>query len=118
MIEEKLIDYLANAGLSVGANIFAEVPFEPPDEYIVIEKTGSGRTDRIDRAMVAIQSIVKRRSDNSVLRAMQINEEIKTAMDSFAEEDDIFSCSLNSDYNFTNSKTQEYRYQAVFNIYF
>ena len=32
------------------------------------------------------------------------------------EEDDIIEVELQSDYNFTDTETKEYRYQAVFNV--
>lgn len=113
MIEKIVIDYLLSQDLSVGQNIFAEKPVDPPVEYVLVEKTGSGRTDLIDRAMVAVQSI-----GPSLLRAAQINEEIKSAMYDIVQLDEIFSCGLNSDYNYTNTSTKEYRYQAVFNLFY
>lgn len=118
IIETAIISYLTSAGLSVGSNVFGEVPEDPPASYVLIEKTGSGRADRIDRAMVAIQSIVRRDRGGSLLDAIELNEEVKAAMESFAATDAVFSCDLNSDYNFTNPETKEYRYQAVYNIYF
>ena len=30
--------------------------------------------------------------------------------------DDVISCKLNSDYNYTDEETKRYRYQAVFDI--
>ena len=30
--------------------------------------------------------------------------------------DDVISCKLNSDYNYTDKETKRYRYQAVFDI--
>lgn len=114
MIEKIVINYLRAAGLSIGEEVYPEKPVDPPEEYVLVEKTGSGRANRIDRAMVAVQSISK----NSMLRAAQINEEVKDAMDGIVRLAQIFSCGLNSDYNFTNINTKEYRYQAVFNIYY
>lgn len=114
MIEVTILKYLLSKDLSVGDHVYAEVPEHPPEKYIVIEKTGSSRTNRIDQAMVAIQSYAKK----SLLDAMELNEEVKQAMDEMPAIDDIFSCKLNSDYNFTSSTTKEYRYQAVFNVYF
>lgn len=114
MIEKTVIDYLRETGLSVGQQVYAEKPLDPPAEYVLVEKTGSSRTNRIDQAMIAAQSISK----TSILRAAQINEEVKAAMDELATLNTVFSCSLNSDYNFTNTSTNEYRYQAVFNIFY
>lgn len=114
MIESIIINYLLEAGMSVGQHVYAEKPVDSPDEYVLVEKTGSSRTNRIDRAMIAVQSVSK----TSLLRAAQINEEVKAAMDELATLDTVFSCGLNSDYNFTNTSTKEYRYQAVFNIFY
>ena len=45
--------------------------------------------------------------------------EVVEAMEAMAETvDGVYSCKLNSDYNFTNTETREYRYQAVFNLYY
>ena len=114
MIEITVLNYLLSKNLSVGNDVYAEVPKDPPDKYIIIEKTGSSRTNRIDQAMIAIQSYSK----NSLLEAMELNEEIKQAMAEMPQMDDIFSCKLNSDYNFTSTSTKEYRSQAVFNMFY
>lgn len=114
MIEVIILKYLLSKGLSVGEHVYAEVPENPPAKYIIIEKTGSSRDNYINQAMIAVQSYSK----ESLLEAMSINDEVLTAMDEIAELDEIFSCKLNSDYNFTNTATKEYRYQAVFNIYY
>lgn len=117
MIELIIKNYLETKDLSVGDRIYAETPEDPPDVYIVIEKTGSGRENRIDRAMIAIQSIGKK-GKASLLDVMKLNEEVRKAMDEIIEIPEIFRCELNSDYNFTNPQTKEYRYQAVFNVYY
>lgn len=114
MIEILVRNYLLAQNLSAGQNIFLEVPENPPEEYILIEKTGSGKTNHITRAMMAVQSI----SRLSMFRAASINEEVLQAMDGIIYAEDIFSCELNSDYNFTNMETKEYRYQAVFNLFY
>lgn len=114
MIETIVLNYLKDKDLeNIGVNVYMEVPEEPPERYIVIEKVGSGRENRIDRARIAVQSI----SGTSLAEAANINCAVKEAMDLFAcESPDIYSCGLETDYNFTNTRTKEYRYQAVFNI--
>ena len=114
MIEITIRNYLLGLNLSVGQNIFLETPEKPPEEYILVEKTGSGKTNHINQAMIAIKSISKKR----LYRAMFINEEVKSAMENIIYAEDIFRCELNSDYNFTNTTTKEYRYQAVFNLFY
>lgn len=111
-IEIIVLDYLLNADLSVGDHIYLETPERQEEEYVLIEKTGSDERNHIRQAMIAVQSISK----TSLLRAIRINEEVKAAMEGLALLHSVFSCSLNSDHNFTNTQTKEYRYQAVFNI--
>lgn len=116
MIESIVLNYLLGLNLSgIGQNVFAEVPVTPPASYIVIEKTASGAQDKIHSALIAVQSY----SQNSLLEAAQINAAVVEAMEEMADTvDGIYSCKLNSDYNFTNPETREYRYQAVFNLYY
>lgn len=114
MIESIVLNYLLGLNLSgIGQNVFAEVPVTPPSSYIVIEKTASGAQDKIHSAMIAVQSYSK----TSLLTAAQINQAVVDAMEVMAETvAEIYSSKLNSDYNFTDPETREYRYQAVFNL--
>lgn len=111
MIEEIIIDYLIGK-TSAGNEVYAEKPSNPPSKYIIIEKTGGRETNQIPNATIAIKSVSK----NSLLEAISLNDEVKAVMDAIVELDSIGSCRLNSDYNFTDQTTKEYRYQAVFNI--
>lgn len=108
MIEQIIIEYLN--GLH-NAPAYAEVPAVKPSRYFIVEKTGSSTMDHIYSATIAIQSY----SSGSMEDAMNMNEIVKDAM---ADIDNalIGSVRLNADYNFTNTSTKEYRYQAVFNI--
>lgn len=116
LIEQIVKDYLVSRNISgIGTNVFLEKPESKVQEYILIEKTGSGQTDKIDQALIAIQSISK----NRMVNAAKTNERVKREMLQMADLDEhIYSCNLNSDYNFTNTATKEYRYQAVFNLHF
>ena len=53
---------------------------------------------------------------NSMYGAAALNEVVKQAVDSLIEIDSIASVKLNSDYNFTDTTTKKYRYQAVYDI--
>lgn len=115
MIEVIVQTHLLAAHTSVGANVFMEVPSENvPQKYILLEKTGSGKTNHLNRATFAVQSISK----NSLAEAASLNVEAIEAMESLIEETAVFASDLNSDYNFTNTETKEYRYQAVFDVYY
>ena len=88
-----------------------EQPANKPDQFILIEKTGSGRENYINTAMIAVQSYGKTLND-----ALLLNEEVKSAMFDLIINNKVSRCALESDYNFTDNTTKTYRYQAVFEI--
>ena len=116
MIEAKIIQYLISEGLSIGTNVYAERPKNIPPYYVVIEKTGSSTDNMITTSTIAIQSVADSLQGGTMLDAISINDEIKDAMFDFIEDDEIVRIGLNSDYNYTDDSTKEYRYQAVFEI--
>lgn len=107
MIEKVVIDYLSNV-LEVDA--YLEVPRDK-STFLVIEKTGSSKEDQICKSTIAVQSYAP-----SLYETAMLNDSVKTAMEEMVELDVICDCSLNSDYNFTDTETKKYRYQAVFDI--
>jgi len=110
MIEKIVLDYLHTA---LFVPVYMELPENPPDTFVLVEKTGSSRANRVNRATMAVQSWA-----GSLLDAAELNERVKTAMDELAVFDDVSACRLNSDYNFTDTTTKHYRYQAVFDLVF
>ena len=110
MIEVDVISYLSGK-TTAGTKVYAERPDDVPDTYIIIEKTSGGMDNRIKHATIAVQSIAP-----TLYGAMSLNEEVKTAMDGIISLGSVSACRLNSDYNFTDQTTKEYRYQAVFDI--
>lgn len=108
MIEKIVLDYLT---VNIAVPVMMETPDTPPTSFVLIEKTGSGRQDYINSATIAIQSYAP-----TLYEAAQINEQVKTAMDGMIDMDDIMRVQLNSDYNFTDTATKRYRYQAVYDI--
>lgn len=110
MIEKIILDYLHTA-LSVP--VYMEIPENPPGEFVLVEKTGSSRANRVDRATLAVQSWAK-----TMMEAAELNEQVKATMDELDALDGISACRLNSDYNFTDTTTKHYRYQAVFDLVF
>lgn len=55
---------------------------------------------------------------DSLLRAAEINKLVETAMKGITTLEDISQCKLNSSYNYTDTESKKYRYQAVFNLVF
>lgn len=114
MIELTVLEYL-NEELPVLA--YMEVPEgtkdEPvPERFVVIEKTGSGCRNHVSTATFAIQSYA-----GSLAEAAKLNEDVIKAMQVLPEKViNIGKCELNSDYNYTDASTKQYRYQAVFDL--
>lgn len=82
-----------------------------PKRYILIEKTSSKRDNLLNSSVIAIQSYAE-----SLYEAAILNEKIKEIIDQLVYVDEVSGVRLNSDYNFTDTETKQYRYQAVFDI--
>ena len=107
MITKDLLDYL-DEELPVG--VYMEAP-EQLTNYILLDQTGSSRINHIITTTIAIQSYA-----SSLYEAMVLNEAVKAAMDGFLELAQVIKVELETDYNFTNTATKQYRWQAVYSI--
>ena len=108
MIEVVVLEYL-NRRMKVP--VYPEIPEKPPKRYVIIEKTGGTKKDHICFTTMAIQSVAE-----SLYEAAVLNEQMKEQMEMITDETDISKCELNNDYNFTDTATKKYRYQAVFDL--
>ena len=108
MIETIVLDYLSSV---LPEPCSLEVPERPPARFVVLEKNGSIRKNFINTATFAVQSYA-----SSLFEAAELNERVKAAMDALIQLPDIISSDLDSDYNFTDTSTKRYRYQAVYDI--
>ena len=107
MIEQILYDYLSQ---SASVPVYLDQR-DASGKYIVIEKTGSRRENLIDYATIAIQSYA-----DSMYEAASLNESVKSLIYQSVTLPEISAANLNSDYNFTDTTTKKYRYQAVFDF--
>src|SRR5690554_4372711 len=108
MIEIIVLNHLES---KLSESVHLEKPSAETKSYVVIEKTSSGKTNHLPSATFAFQSY-----GTSLYKALELNERVKRAVEGLIELNEIRGVSLNSDYNFTNTLTKEYRYQAVFDI--
>ena len=108
MIEQIVIAFLDDL---LDVPVYGEVPPAPPDTFVVVDKTGSGRENFILSATVAVKSYAPTKYE-----AAALNEQAKEAMDLLIELDEIISSRLNSDYPFPDTSTKQYRYQAVYDL--
>lgn len=107
MIEELVIQYL-NSVMDVPA--YGEVPdfVTDADTYIVVDKSGSQRENRVDSAVVITYSYAPTKFE-----AAELNEAVKEALLNIDSLDAISAVRLNSDGNATDTSIRNYRYQCV-----
>ena len=110
MIEKTVLDFLDE---ELEVPVWMEMPEGEilPDEFVLLEKTGSRSGDHIRSATFAVQSYAK-----SMENAAKLNEETKAVMDRLIELGKVTRSELNSDYNFTDREKRQDRYQAVYVI--
>ena len=110
MILKTVLDYL-NGIVGLGASAFAEVPENPPSTYIVLEQIGASSENLIKTTRIAFQSIAP-----TLFEAASLSEAVIDAVNAIVELNVICSVDLNSNYNYTDTASKRYRYQAVFDI--
>ncbi|MDI9468678.1 MAG: hypothetical protein QM296_00550 [Bacillota bacterium] len=109
MIEQTIRNHLLTV---LDVPVWLEEPNEKPARYVLFEKTGSGRSNRLDSSTFAFQSYAE-----TLYEAARLNDRLKDAVDSLIALTEIARVSLNSDYNFTDTATKRFRYQAVYDIH-
>ena len=108
MIETTVLDYLRDR---LGVPVTMEVPEGASGTFVVLEKTGSSRQNYIRRATLAVRSYAP-----TLLLAAQLDDRVIEAMLALPKLDRVAACRLERDYNFTDTETKKYRYQAVFAV--
>lgn len=108
MIEKKVYDFLSD---QLDVPVYMEEPSNKPESYVIIEKTGTSTENFIKRATMAVQSYA-----SSLFLAAELNSRVIQTMNQIVELNEICRVDLNSDYNFTDSTTKRYRYQAIFDL--
>lgn len=112
MIETTILDYLS---ARAGVPCHMEVPKTAPDSFVILDKTGGTKDNLLSRATVAIQSYAA-----SLYEAAVLNDHIVKYMEELPENAvNVTKVGINSGgYNFPDTDSKRYRYQAVFDIYY
>ena len=108
IIEVYLIEYLSK---ELGVNVYGQEEDAEDGSYVVIEKLGSYVENFTRHATIALKSY-----GTTLLESAELNERAKNAMDDVIKKPEISCSKLNSDYNFTDTTTKKYRYQAVYDL--
>ena len=107
MIEKTICDYLSE---QLDCPVMPEKNGRPYGRSVFVERTG-GRGQFLRETTIAIQSY-----GASLYEAAELNEAVLAAMPGLIELDEVTRVELNQNYNYTDTTTKEYRYQAVFDI--
>lgn len=109
MIEKVLLDYL-NENLG-NVKCYMERPADSPEEYVLLEKTGGGIENMIFNSLITIQSF-----SDTLLHTAQLNDRVVSLVLNAIDLPEITWVDLNSNYNYTDTGSKQYRYQAVFDV--
>lgn len=104
MIEIITRDYLKSI---FDEEVYLAVPAKPPAKYIVVEKTGANESNHIKTATLAVQSHA-----STMYEAMELSARVVNAMKNMITLGEISSVNAH-DYNYTDTATKQYRYQAT-----
>ena len=109
MIEKTILDYLSGV---LTAPVYMEIPEENSGlEYVVLTKIGGSMTDLIPRATFEILCV-----STSLLKAAELCEAVKAAMDNANILPEISKSRYAGDYNATFTAKKSYRYKAVYEV--
>lgn len=108
MIEKIVLDFLSER---LPVPVWMETPTNPPQRFVLLEKTGGRMEEGLGYATLAVQSY-----GPALWDALQLNQKVKDAMEQFDALPSICRVELNNDYHFSDPATKRRRYQAVFDI--
>lgn len=108
VIEVYLVEYLTK---ELGVNVYGQEEDASENTFVVVEKLGSYVENYCRHATIALKSY-----GATLLDSAKLNERVKNAMDNIIKKPEISYSKLNSDYNYTDTTTKKYRYQAIYDL--
>ena len=113
MIEITVKNFLES---KLSVPVLMEIPKSTPSsQLVIIEKTGGTQENHIPSSILTIQSYGASKYDAAVLNDM-VKDWMLDGVEGLVTLDEVVSVNLNSDYDFTDTPSKKYRYQAVFDI--
>lgn len=109
MIEQQVLAFLRR---HVSEQVVLMRRENPPEQYYLIEKTGSEVSNHIYSSTIVIQSCAE-----TIEKAATMSDKvIRLMLSEFDTLPFIYGVSLNAEYNFTDTIEKKPRYQAVFDV--
>lgn len=92
--------------------VYMEIPKTVEAErYVVIERVGLRVANHVHTASIAFQSYAGRMAD-----AAALDEQVRHTVEAMTGLPDIGGVHLESNYNFTDTSTKQYRYQCIYGV--
>lgn len=110
MIEKIIISYLNN---ELGVPVYAEIPANPPKEFVIVHKLDGGVTNHVNEASIYFESY-----SDSLQKAAELNERVQALLFESVSLDEISSAKLGGEGSNIDTNTKRYRYESVFNFYY
>ena len=110
LIEEVVINHLKN---ELNIPVLTEIPPNPPEKYVTIQRIESGKRNKIKAVTILIQAY-----EESKYKAALLSAEVEEAMEDIVENDLVFSCELGGGSDNTDTVSKRYRYETIWNIYY
>ena len=111
LIEEIIINHLKSVFGT--ADIYAEMPENVPDAFVLISVTDRRRRNLIDSATVEFHSYAKTKADASAL-----DKSVRIALETLTDHDEVSSCRIGGGDDEPDVWLEKYRYRSYYNIVF
>ena len=108
MIEKTILNFVSDA---LQEPVHMEIPADPPTRFVVLKRSGEGRENLVEGALLIADSYAE-----SMLEVSRLNEQVKSVLDDLDTLDEISSVQLSTDYPVIDTGNKRYRYQAVYKI--
>ena len=112
LVETVIRDYLKS---KLGVPVLAEIPAEPAEQYVTLQKIDGGKRNHIDAATIEFQSYAMKKSE-----AAKLDESVREAIYEivYDENADISSVELGGNSDSTDKVNKRYRYECIFNFFY
>lgn len=110
-VEERILTFLSKKMAPIP--VYMMRPEEPDSEYCIMEVNTGQEVNRVVGASVTVRSVAP-----TLYRAATLSYQVIAAMRDLVDVNNVTSCALNSNVNYTDTTTKEYRYQTLFTIHY
>ena len=118
-VEEIIISYLVSKNIpGLGKRVYAEAPADRENVFLIVSRSGGSTENTIRSYLIHTDLRVRRdeKAGRTKLLALRIHDAVIEAMEDIIFHSELFMCRKNSDYDAALPGSEEYRYQALWEI--